>query len=36
MVGKMLLETIEKTNDIKKIDRKDWDALAQEIRDFLL
>ena len=36
MVGKMLLETIEKTNDIKKIDRKDWDALAQEIRDFLI
>lgn len=36
MVGKMLLETIEQTNDIKKIDRKDWDVLAQEIRDFLI
>ncbi len=36
MVGKMLLETIEQANDIKKIDRKDWDALAQEIRDFLI
>ncbi len=32
----MLLETIEQANDIKKIDRKDWDVLAQEIRDFLI
>ncbi len=30
------METIEQTNDIKKIDRKDWDALAQEIREFLI
>ncbi len=36
MVGNMLLETIEQANDIKKIDRKDWDVLAQEIRDFLI
>lgn len=36
MVGKMLLETIEQANDIKKIDRKDWETLAQEIRDFLI
>ena len=36
MVWNMLLETIEQANDIKKIDRKDWDVLAQEIRDFLI
>ena len=36
MVGNMLLETIEQANYIKKIDRKDWDVLAQEIRDFLI
>lgn len=36
MVGKMLLETIEQANDIKKIDKKDWETLAQEIRDFLI
>ncbi len=36
MVGKMLLETIERANDIKKIDKKDWELLAQEIRDFLI
>ena len=32
----MFLEQIENANDIKKIDRKDYDALAQEIRDFLI
>ncbi|MBQ8231044.1 MAG: 1-deoxy-D-xylulose-5-phosphate synthase, partial [Lachnospiraceae bacterium] len=32
----MLLEKIEKVNDIKQIDREDWDALAQEIRQFLI
>lgn len=32
----MLLEKIEKVNDIKQIDKKDWDALAQEIRGFLI
>lgn len=32
----MLLETIEKANDIKNIAREDYDALAQEIRDFLI
>ena len=31
----MLLEKIEKVNDIKQIDSDDWDALAQEIRQFL-
>lgn len=32
----MLLERIEKENDIKKIDREDYELLAQEIRDFLI
>lgn len=32
----MLLETIEKANDIKQIRREDLGALAQEIRDFLI
>ena len=32
----MLLEKIEKVNDIKQIDRDDWDALAEEIRQFLI
>ena len=32
----MYLEKIEKVNDIKKIDPKDYPALAQEIRDFLI
>ncbi len=34
--GDMFLETIEQTNDIKKVAKEDWDALAQEIRDFLI
>ncbi len=32
----MLLESIKQANDIKKIRREDYDALAQEIRDFLI
>ncbi len=32
----MILDSINKTNDIKNIDSKDLDALAQEIRDFLI
>ena len=32
----MLLETIKKPNDIKNIDPKDYDALATEIREFLI
>ena len=32
----MLLETIERANDIKKIKREDLSALAQEIREFLI
>lgn len=32
----MLLERIEKANDIKNIDRADYERLAQEIRDFLI
>lgn len=32
----MLLEKIENANDIKKIDKEDYDALAQEIREFLI
>ena len=32
----MLLETIERTNDIKKIKKEDLNALAQEIREFLI
>lgn len=30
------METIEKANDIKKVDRENWGELAQEIRNFLL
>ena len=32
----MLLETIEQANDIKKIRKEDLNALAQEIREFLI
>ncbi|MBR5247927.1 MAG: 1-deoxy-D-xylulose-5-phosphate synthase [Lachnospiraceae bacterium] len=32
----MLLEKIEKVNDIKQIEKKDWEALAGEIRQFLI
>lgn len=32
----MLLEKIENPNDIKKINKKDYGALAQEIRQFLI
>lgn len=32
----MLLEQIEKENDIKKISETDYDLLAQEIRNFLI
>ncbi len=32
----MLLESIRQPNDIKKIDREDYDRLAQEIREFLI
>lgn len=32
----MLLNQIKKPNDIKNIERKDYDRLAQEIRDFLI
>ena len=32
----MLLEKIEKVNDIKQIKKEDWDTLAQEIRQFLI
>ncbi len=32
----MFLEKIEKVNDIKQIEKHDWNALAQEIRDFLI
>jgi len=32
----MLLDLIKKENDIKKIDRRDWDNLASEIRQFLV
>lgn len=32
----MLLEQIEKTNDIKKIDKEDYGQLAEEIRQFLI
>ncbi|MCI2048127.1 MAG: 1-deoxy-D-xylulose-5-phosphate synthase [Lachnospiraceae bacterium] len=31
-----LLDSIKKTNDIKKIPPEKWDRLAQEIRDFLV
>ena len=32
----MLLEKIEHVNDIKKINKEDYGALAQEIRNFLI
>jgi 1-deoxy-D-xylulose-5-phosphate synthase len=32
----MILETIEKENDIKKVSSEDWDKLAEEIRQFLI
>ncbi len=32
----MLLEKIENANDIKKIDKEDYETLAQEIRNFLI
>lgn len=32
----MLLECIEKENDIKKIDAKEYNRLAEEIREFLI
>ena len=32
----MLLEKIENVNDIKKINKEDYSALAQEIRNFLI
>ena len=32
----MFLEKIEKTNDIRQIDRADWYVLAEEIRRFLI
>ncbi len=32
----MILEQIQKENDIKKIDPKDYDRLAAEIREFLI
>ena len=32
----MFLEKIENANDIKKIDKKDYQALAEEIRQFLI
>ncbi len=32
----MFLEKIEKVNDIKQIEKAHWDALAREIREFLI
>ena len=32
----MLLEQIQQTNDIKKINPKDYPLLAEEIRQFLI
>lgn len=32
----MYLEQINQANDIKKLDKSEWEALAQEIRDFLI
>lgn len=34
--NKMILDSINKTNDIKSVNPKDYDTLAQEIRDFLI
>ena len=33
---KKLLDKINKPNDIKKINKKDYDRLAQEIREFII
>ena len=35
-VRQMFLEQIKEANDIKKIDRKDYEQLAEEIRQFLI
>ncbi|GFI22792.1 1-deoxy-D-xylulose-5-phosphate synthase [Lachnospiraceae bacterium] len=32
----MILETIEKENDIKNVSPEDWNLLAEEIREFLI
>ena len=32
----MYLEKIEKVNDIKQLDRSEWNKLAEEIRTFLI
>lgn len=32
----MLLEQIQKANDIKSIEKEDYGLLAQEIREFLI
>lgn len=32
----MLLDDIRKVNDIKEVEEKDYPALAQEIREFLI
>ena len=32
----MVLERINKPNDIKDIDKEEYDILAQEIREFLI
>ena len=32
----MILDRIQKANDIKEIDPEDYDALAGEIREFLV
>ena len=32
----MILETIEKENDIKNVAPEDWNQLAEEIRAFLI
>lgn len=31
-----ILDKIQKANDIKKIDASEYEALAQEIRDFII
>lgn len=32
----MILDTIEKENDIKNVAPEDWNLLAEEIRQFLI
>ena len=32
----MYLEQINQVNDIKKLDKSEWEPLAQEIREFLI